>query len=33
MTFHNLPRILDGAIDELIEALATDEQVKLLEKG
>jgi len=33
MTFHNLPRILDGAIDELIEALATDEQVKLLEKS
>ncbi len=31
MTFHNLPRILDGALDDLIDALATDEQVKLLE--
>jgi peptide chain release factor 1 len=31
MTFHNLPRILDGTIDELIEDLATDERVKLLE--
>jgi peptide chain release factor 1 len=31
MTLHNLPRILDGALDELIETLATDEQVKLLE--
>ncbi|MBC8273746.1 MAG: peptide chain release factor 1 [Chloroflexi bacterium] len=30
-TFHNLPHILDGTIDELIEALATDERVKLLE--
>jgi peptide chain release factor 1 len=31
MTFHNLPRILDGTIDEIIEDLATDERVKLLE--
>jgi peptide chain release factor 1 len=33
MTLHNLPRILDGALDELIETLATDEQVKLLERS
>jgi peptide chain release factor 1 len=33
MTLHNLPRILDGALDELIEALDTDEQVKLLERS
>jgi peptide chain release factor 1 len=33
MTLHNLPRILDGGLDELIEALATDEQVKLLERS
>jgi len=32
-TLHNLPRILDGGLDELIEALATDEQVKLLERS
>ena len=31
INLHNLPRILNGEIDELIEALATDEQVKLLE--
>jgi len=31
LTLHNLPRILNGEIDELIEALAADEQVKLLE--
>ena len=31
ITFHNLPRILDGALDDLIDALATNEQVKLLE--
>ncbi len=30
MTLHNLPRVLDGELDDLIEALATDEQVKLL---
>jgi peptide chain release factor 1 len=33
MTLHNLPRILDGGLDELIEALANDEQVKLLERS
>ncbi|OGO61315.1 MAG: peptide chain release factor 1, partial [Chloroflexi bacterium RBG_19FT_COMBO_48_23] len=31
INLHNLPRILNGEIDELIEALAADEQVKLLE--
>ena len=31
LTVHNLPRVLDGDLDELIDALATSEQVKLLE--
>jgi peptide chain release factor 1 len=31
LTLHNLPRILNGELDELIEALAADEKVKLLE--
>lgn len=31
LTLHNLPRILNGELDELIEALAADEQKKLLE--
>ena len=31
LSFHNLPRVLDGDLEELIEALAADEQVKLLE--
>ncbi len=31
LTLHNLPRILNGELDELIEALAADEQMKLLE--
>ncbi len=30
LTLHNLPRILNGELDELIEALAADEQMKLL---
>ena len=33
LTLHNLPRILDGNIDELIEALMTDERAKLLEES
>ncbi len=33
LTFHNLPRILDGELDELIEALAADEQVKQVERA
>ncbi len=32
LTLHNLERILDGELDELIEALAADEQVKQLER-
>ncbi len=31
LTRHNLPRILQGELDELIDALATSEQVKQLE--
>jgi peptide chain release factor 1 len=33
LTLHNLQRILDGELDDLIEALAADEQVKLLERS
>ena len=32
LTLHNLPRILDGELDELVEALATSEQAKQLEE-
>jgi peptide chain release factor 1 len=31
LTVHNLPRILDGEIDEVIDAVAADEQAKALE--
>ena len=31
LTLHNLPRILDGDLDELIDALATSDQAKQLE--
>ncbi len=31
LSLHNLPRILNGELDELIEALAADEKVRLLE--
>ena len=31
LTLHNLPSILDGAIDELIDALVVNEQSKQLE--
>jgi len=31
LTVHNLPRILDGEIDEIIDAVAADEQAKALE--
>lgn len=31
LTLHNLPGILDGELDELIEALATNERAKQLE--
>ena len=30
-SFHNLQRILDGELDELVEALASKEQVEQLE--
>jgi peptide chain release factor 1 len=33
ITFHNLPRLLDGEIDELIDAVATSEQARLLEEA
>jgi len=32
LTLHNLPRILDGELDELIEALATSERAKQLKE-
>ena len=31
LTLHNLPRILEGELDELVDALATSEQAKQLE--
>ncbi len=33
LTLHNLSRILDGELDELIDALATSDQTKWLEKS
>lgn len=33
LTLHNLPHILDGALDELIDALATHEQGRQLEES
>jgi len=32
LTLHNLPRIMEGELDELIDALATSEQAKLLKE-
>jgi len=32
LTLHNLPRILEGELDELIDVLATNDQVKRLEE-
>ena len=32
LTLHNLPRILEGELDELIDALATSDQAKQLEE-
>ena len=32
LTLHNLPRILEGELDELIDALATNDQAKRLEE-
>jgi peptide chain release factor 1 len=31
LTLHNLPKILDGELEDLINALATDERSRLLE--
>jgi peptide chain release factor 1 len=31
LSIHNLPRLLDGDIDEVVDALATTEQAKQLE--
>jgi peptide chain release factor 1 len=33
LTLHNLPRLLDGEIDELIETLATNERTRQLEES
>jgi peptide chain release factor 1 len=33
LTLHNLPRILDGELDDLIDSLATEERAKQLEKS
>jgi peptide chain release factor 1 len=33
LTLHNLPRVLDGELDELVEALATNERAKQLEES
>jgi peptide chain release factor 1 len=33
LSVHNLPRLLDGELDDLIDALATNEQMKLLEEA
>jgi peptide chain release factor 1 len=32
LTLHNLPRIMQGELDQLIDSLATDEQAKLLQE-
>ncbi len=32
LTLHNLPRILEGDLNELIDALATNDQAKQLEE-
>jgi len=32
LTLHNLPRVLDGELDELIDTIATNDQMKQLEK-
>jgi peptide chain release factor 1 len=32
LTLHNLPRIMQGELDQLIDALATDEQAKQLQE-
>jgi peptide chain release factor 1 len=32
LTLHSLPRIMQGELDEMIDALASDEQAKLLQE-
>ena len=32
LTLHNLPSLMDGKLDELIDAVATSEEAKLLEE-
>jgi peptide chain release factor 1 len=32
LSLHNLPRIIEGELDELIDALAANDQMKRLEK-
>jgi peptide chain release factor 1 len=32
LSVHNLPAILDGELDEIIDALATEEQAKRLQE-
>jgi peptide chain release factor 1 len=32
LTVHNLPAILDGELDDIIDALATEEQAKRLQE-
>jgi peptide chain release factor 1 len=33
LTVHNLPRVLDGEIDDLIDAVSSDEEARLLEES
>jgi peptide chain release factor 1 len=32
LTLHSLPRIMQGELDEMIDALSSDEQAKLLQE-
>ena len=33
LTVHNLPRIMDGEIDDVIDAVSADEEARLLEEA
>ena len=33
LTVHNLPRVLDGELDEIIDAVAADTEARALEEG
>jgi peptide chain release factor 1 len=33
LTVHNLPRILDGEIDDIVDAVSADMEARLLEDG